>query len=306
MATRAHNVDAVMLAQRAAALAKRSIKGEAKASGLRLAVSMVDLTTLEGADTPGRVKAMCARALHPCPKAMSVPVPPVAAACIYPRLVPVAHAALAGSPVKVASVATAFPSGQSSLDIRLKETQAAVAAGADEIDMVNSRGLFLSGRSRDLMEEIRMIRQAARPAHLKVILETGELETPDNIRRAADLVLEAVGCDDEVDHGEIFLKTSTGKVSPAATPPSVLILLEAARAHFRATGIRVGVKPAGGIRTSKQALHMLVIVRETLGNAWLTPSLFRIGASSLLDDLVRQLIRTQEGRYASMDEVARS
>ena len=298
------HVDAVMLAQRAADLAKRSIKTSAKATGLRMAVQMLDLTTLEGADTPGRVKALCAKAMHPCPVPLVVPVKPVAAACVYPRLVPVAKAALEGTGVKIASVATAFPSGQSSLELRLRETQAAVQMGAHEIDMVISRGLFLSGRFSDVVDEIRMVREAAAGAHLKVILETGELETADNIRRAADLVLEAAAADDTVDHGEIFLKTSTGKVSPAATPVSVLILLEAARTHFRATGVRLGIKPAGGIRTAKQALHMLVMVRETLGPDWLSPDLFRIGASSLLDDLVRQLLRMEEGRYASMDEVA--
>lgn len=177
-------------------------------------------------------------------------------------------------------------------------------AGADEIDMVISRGLFLSGRYKDVVDEIRMVQDAACGAHLKVILETGELETADNIRRAADLVLEAAASDADLQHGAIFLKTSTGKVSPAATPSSVLVLLEAARAHYRATGVRLGIKPAGGIRTAKQALHMLVMVRETLGHAWLTPKLFRIGASSLLDDLVRQLLRLEDGRYMSMDEVA--
>jgi deoxyribose-phosphate aldolase len=170
--------------------------------------------------------------------------------------------------------------------------------------MVISRGLFLSGRYRDVVDEIRMVRDAAGGAHLKVILETGELETADNIRRGADLVLEAAASDADLQHGAIFLKTSTGKVSPAATPSSVLVLLEAARAHYRATGVRLGIKPAGGIRTAKQALHMLVMVRETLGQAWLTPTLFRIGASSLLDDLVRQLLRMEDGRYTSMDEVA--
>jgi deoxyribose-phosphate aldolase len=299
-----HPVDSVMLAQRAAELAKRSIKTSSKAHGLRLAVSMLDLTTLEGADTPGRVRALCARAIYPCPVALKAPVPMVAAACVYPRLVPVARTALGDSGVLVASVATAFPSGQSSLELRLRETEAAVVAGADEIDMVISRGLFLSGRYKDVVDEIRMVRDAACGAHLKVILETGELETADNIRRAADLVLEAAASDADLEHGAIFLKTSTGKVSPAATPSSVLVLLEAARAHYRATGVRLGIKPAGGIRTAKQALHMLVMVRETLGQAWLTPKLFRIGASSLLDDLVRQLLRMEDGRYTSMDEVA--
>jgi deoxyribose-phosphate aldolase len=297
-------VDSVMLAQRAAELAKRSIKTTSKAQGLRLAVSMLDLTTLEGADTPGRVRALCARAEHPCPVALKARVPMVAAVCVYPRLVPVAKTALGDSGVLVASVATAFPSGQSSLELRLRETEAAVQAGADEIDMVISRGLFLSGRYRDVVDEIRMVRDAAGGAHLKVILETGELETADNIRRGADLVLEAAASDADLQHGAIFLKTSTGKVSPAATPSSVLVLLEAARAHYRATGVRLGIKPAGGIRTAKQALHMLVMVRETLGQAWLTPTLFRIGASSLLDDLVRQLLRMEDGRYTSMDEVA--
>ena len=292
-----------MLQQRAAELAGRSIKSQAKAHALRLAVAMLDLTTLEGADTPGCVRALCARAISPCPIALQSPVPSVAAACVYPRLVPTAAAALAGTPVRVASVSTAFPSGQSSLELRLRETEAAVAAGAHEIDMVISRGLFLSGRFRDVVDEIRMVRDAAKPAHLKVILETGELETADNIRRAADLVLEAVAGETDIQHGDVFLKTSTGKVSPAATPVSVLVLLETARAHFRQTGIRLGVKPAGGIRTAKQALHLLVMVRETLGSDWLTPALFRIGASSLLDDLIRQLLKLENGRYTAMDEV---
>ncbi|MCH2135224.1 MAG: deoxyribose-phosphate aldolase [Phycisphaerales bacterium] len=296
-------VDAVMLQQRAAQLGRRSIKTTSKAAALQMAVSMLDLTTLEGADTPGQVRALCARAKAPCPRDLGIDVPPVAAACVYPRLVPAAVEALEGSPVRIASVATAFPSGQSSLDLRLKETQAAVGAGAHEIDMVISRGLFLSGRQRDVVDEIRMVRAAAGDAHLKVILETGELETADNIRRGADCVLEAVASESDLGHGEVFLKTSTGKVSPAATPSSVLILLEAARAHYRSTGIRLGVKPAGGIRRSKQALHLLVMVRETLGPHWLTPALFRIGASSLLDDLVRQLIKLRSGRYASLDEV---
>lgn len=293
-----------MLASRAASFTRRSIKGDSKRSGLRLAVSMLDLTTLEGADSPELARALAQRAMHPCPVRLDQPVPSVAAVCVYPRLVPVVREALAGSGVKTASVATSFPSGQAPLDARLAETDAAIAAGADEIDMVISRGAFLAGRFDEVAAEVRAVKEVCGDTHLKIILETGELSTPDNIRRCADLVIEAASQGCELADGEVFVKTSTGKISPAATMPSVLLLLEAVRDHFRATGVRIGVKPAGGIRKSKAALHMLVMVRETLGQAWLDPKLFRIGASSLLDDLVRQLLWTSRGHYAAMHDVA--
>ena len=299
-----HPVDAVMLASRAASFTRRSIKGDYKRSGLRLAVSMLDLTTLEGADSPELARALAQRAIHPCPVRLDQPVPSVAAVCVYPRLVPVVREALAGSGVKTASVATSFPSGQAPLDARLAETDAAIAAGADEIDMVISRGAFLSGRFDEVAAEVRAVKEVCGDTHLKIILETGELSTPDNIRRCADLVIEAASQGCELADGEVFVKTSTGKISPAATMQSVLLLLEAVRDHFRATGVRIGVKPAGGIRKSKAALHMLVMVRETLGQEWLDPKLFRIGASSLLDDLVRQLLWTSRGHYAAMHDVA--
>jgi deoxyribose-phosphate aldolase len=299
-----HPVDAVMLAHRAASFTRRSIKADSKRSGLRLAVSMLDLTTLEGADSPELARALAQRAMHPCPVRLDQPVPSVAAVCVYPRLVPVVREALAGSGVKTASVATSFPSGQTPLDARLAETDAAIAAGADEIDMVISRGAFLAGRFDEVAAEVRAVKEVCGDTHLKIILETGELSTPDNIRRCADLVIEAASQGCELADGEVFVKTSTGKISPAATMPSVLLLLEAVRDHFRATGVRIGVKPAGGIRKSKAALHMLVMVRETLGQAWLDPKLFRIGASSLLDDLVRQLLWTSRGHYAAMHDVA--
>ena len=299
-----HPVDAVMLASRAASFTRRSIKGDSKRSGLRLAVSMLDLTTLEGADSPELARALAQRAMHPCPVRLDQPVPSVAAVCVYPRLVPVVREALAGSGVKTASVATSFPSGQAPLDARLAETDAAIAAGADEIDMVISRGAFLAGRFDEVAAEVRAVKEVCGDTHLKIILETGELSTPDNIRRCADLVIEAASQGCELADGEVFVKTSTGKISPAATMPSVLLLLEAVRDHFRATGVRIGVKPAGGIRKSKAALHMLVMVRETLGQEWLDPKLFRIGASSLLDDLVRQLLWTSRGHYAAMHDVA--
>lgn len=283
---------------------KRSIKAESKRTGLRLAVSMLDLTTLEGADSPELARALSRRAIAPCPVPIDPPVPHVAAVCVYPRLVSVVREALVGSGVHVASVATGFPSGQAPLETRLQDTQAALAAGADEIDMVISRGAFLAGRFDEVAAEIRAVQEVCGDAHLKIILETGELETPDNIRRCADLVIEAATRDREISDGAVFVKTSTGKVSPAATMPSVLLLLESVREHFRSTGVRIGVKPAGGIRKAKAALHLLVMVRETVGQDWLDPRLFRIGASSLLDDLVRQLLWTSRGHYAAMHDVA--
>jgi deoxyribose-phosphate aldolase len=283
-------VDQVGAEARAATLATRSIKTSAKAWALDTAVSMVDLTTLEGQDTPGKVRAICAKARRPDPSDPSVP--PVAAVCVYPDLVPVAVAALDGSGVHVASVATAFPSGRASLDVKLADVREAVAAGADEIDMVIDRGAFLSGRYLQVFEEIAATRAACGDAHLKVILETGELVTYDNVRRASWLAMLA---------GGDFIKTSTGKVSPAATLPVTLVMLEAVRDFRERTGRRVGVKAAGGIRSSKDAIRYLVMVNETAGEEWLDPDLFRFGASSLLNDLLMQRSKLATGRYAGPD-----
>jgi len=288
--SRVPRVDQVGIEERAAALAKRSIKKVAKQVGIRLAISMIDLTTLEGKDSEGRVRQMCQKALRPLPGDPTVPH--VAAVCVYPNLVPAAKAALAGSGVRIASVATGFPAGLVPLPEKLEDARRAVALGADEIDMVIDRGAFLSGRYREVAAEIEAVKEVSRPAHLKVILETGELETYDNVRRASHLAMDA---------GADFIKTSTGKVQPAATPAVVLVMLEAIRDHYRMTGRRVGMKPAGGIKTSKQALHLLVLVKETLGDAWLTPDLFRLGASTLTNDLLMQLAKEASGRYQSED-----
>jgi deoxyribose-phosphate aldolase len=283
-------VDRVGADQRAAMLGTRSIKTTAKAQAIDLAISMVDLTTLEGADTPGKVRAMCAKAVHPDPADPSAPR--VAAVCVYPDLVAEAAAAVAGSGVKVAGVATAFPSGRSSLEVKVADTALAVAAGADEIDMVIDRGAFLAGDHLKVYEEIVAIKAACGPAHLKVILETGELATYDNVRRASWLAMLA---------GADFIKTSTGKVSPAATLPVTMIMLEAVRDHRDRTGRQVGVKPAGGIRTTKDAIKHLVLVHEIAGDDWLTPDWFRLGASSLLNDLLMQRQKLATGRYAGPD-----
>ena len=278
-----------------------------------MAVAMTDLTTLEGKDTPGKVRSLCRKAMQPSNGTPlpdgAPPLPPVAAICVYPELVEVARETLGDSGVRVASVATAFPSGQYPLSVRLEDVGMAVAAGADEIDMVISRGAFLAGRTDQVVEEIREIKAACGSAHLKIILETGELETLDNVRRASDLAIEAVvgmPGGDELEDGEVFIKTSTGKVSPAATMPVVLVMLEAIRESWFRNGIRIGMKPAGGIRTAKQALHYLVMVKETLDEAWLDPSLFRFGASSLLDDLVRQYAKQLNGRYMASYDVTRA
>jgi deoxyribose-phosphate aldolase len=289
-------VDKVALEERAASLGKRSIKKATKVAGIRLAISMCDLTTLEGKDSPGKVRQMCAKAVRPDPEDPSVPS--VAAVCVYPDLVREAKSALAGSGVKVASVSTAFPSGRSPLAVKLSDVRRAVAAGADEIDMVIDRGAFLAGNLRQVFDEVVATKDACRrpdgsAARLKVILETGELETYDNVRRASDLAIAA---------GADFIKTSTGKVQPAATPAVTLCMLEAIRDHWLASGEKIGMKPAGGIRTSKQALHYLVLVKETLGADWLTPDLFRFGASSLVNDLLMQLKKEQTGRYRSEEE----
>src|SRR5690606_34869585 len=285
-------VDQIGAEQRAAKLATRSIKTTAKAWAIDLAIRCVDLTTLEGADTPGKVRALCAKAQRPDPT--DPECPPVAAVCVYPALVPTAAAELAGSGIRVASVATAFPSGQAPLEVKVAETTAAVAAGADEIDMVINRGAFLAGRYRQVFDEITAVREAASGVHLKVILETGELATYDNVRRAAWLAMLA---------GADFIKTSTGKISPAATLPVALVMLEAVRDWYAMTGRLVGVKPAGGIRTTKDAIRHLVLVNETAGEQWLHPDRFRIGASTLLNDLLMQRRKLTTGHYDGPDYV---
>ncbi len=288
---RVGSVDAVALEARAAELAKRSIKRESKVFALELAIRMMDLTTLEGADTPGKVRAMCTKAMYPDPGEPSVPH--VAAVCVYPSLVPVARRALKGSSVKIASVATAFPSGQAPLAVKLADVRAAVEAGADEIDMVLDRGAFLSGRMGQVYEEVVAVKEECGNAHLKVILETGELGSYDAVRRAS-LVAIAGGAD--------FIKTSTGKVSPAATLPVTLCMLEVIRDVHDETGLVIGMKPAGGIRTAKQAVQYLCVLHETLGVDWMTPDLFRFGASSLLNDVLLQLRKQRTGIYRSPDE----
>jgi deoxyribose-phosphate aldolase len=288
--SRVPRVDAVGLEERAAALGKRSIKKESKRAGIALAISMIDLTTLEGKDSPGKVRQLCGKALHPLPGHPEVG--PVAAVCVYSNLVAVAKKALGDSAVRVASVATGFPAGLVPLAIKLEETRRAVEAGADEIDMVIDRGAFLAGEHERVFDEIAQVHDACGEAHLKVILETGELATYDHVRRASQLAIAA---------GADFIKTSTGKVAPAATPAVVLVMLEAIRDHFLDTGRRVGMKPAGGIRTTKQALQMLAIVKETLGDGWLVPELFRFGASTLTNDLLMQLAKEATGRYQSED-----
>jgi deoxyribose-phosphate aldolase len=297
-----------MLEQRAASFTKRSIKNESKRAGLQLAMSMLDLTTLEGKDSPEKVRAICRKAVCPYPNGEREPdsffVPSVAAVCVYPALVPVAKQVLAGSSVKVASVATGFPSGQYPLEVRLADVRDAVAAGADEIDMVINRGEFLAGRYDVVRDEIRQVKAACGFAHLKIILETGELETYDNIRRASDLAIDAASSTGPIHDGEVFIKTSTGKVVPAATMPATLVMLEAIRDHFFRTSVRIGMKPAGGIRSAKAALHYLVMVKETLGEDWLTPRLFRFGASTLANDLLRQLVRLTTGRYMASHDFA--
>jgi deoxyribose-phosphate aldolase len=285
-------VDRVGAEQRAAMLGTRSIKTTAKSWALDLAIRMVDLTTLEGADTPGKVRALCAKARRPDPGDPSCPS--VAAVCLYPSLIAEAAVQLKGSGVHLASVATAFPSGQAPLAVKLADTEAAVGDGADEIDMVINRGAFLSGRYLEVYEEIVAVKAACGGAHLKVILETGELVTYDNVRRASWLALLA---------GADFVKTSTGKVQPAATPPVTRVLLEAVRDFRAATGRLAGVKAAGGIRTAKDAVKYLVLVNETVGDEWLTPDLFRFGASTLLNDLLMQRSRMATGHYAGPDDV---
>lgn len=291
-------VDQVGAEERAATLASRSIKTTAKAYAIDLAISMIDLTTLEGQDTAGKVRALCAKGRRPDPTDPSTP--PVGAICVYPDLVGTARAALGpDSPVRVASVATAFPSGRSDLDAKLHDTRFAITEGADEVDMVIDRGAFLTGKYGKALDEIVAVKQTvdqtAEPGatpHLKVILETGELVTYDNVRRASWLAMLA---------GADFIKTSTGKVSPAATLPVTLVMLEAVRDFRLTAGRQVGVKPAGGIRTSKDAIRNLVLVNETAGDDWLSPEWFRIGASSLLNDLLMQRTKLRTGSYGGPD-----
>jgi deoxyribose-phosphate aldolase len=284
------SIDQVAVEARAGELAKRSIKKDAKLWALELAIRCCDLTTLEGQDTPGKVAALCSKAVRPDPTDPSIPS--VAAVCVYPNLVPVAKQRLEGTGVKVASVATAFPSGQSPLDVKLREVQDAVGFGADEIDMVIDRGAFLSGRYAQVYDEVVRVKEACGDAHLKVILEVSELGTYDNVRRAS-LLSMAAGAD--------FIKTSTGKLPGAATLPVHLVMLEAIRDVYEETGRRVGMKPAGGIRSSKNAIQYLVQVHETLGPGWLTPDLYRLGASSLLNDMLMQIRKERTGAYQSKD-----
>ena len=287
---RVGSVDEVGVEERAASLAKRSIKKDAKLYALELAIRMIDLTTLEGADTPGKVAALCSKAVRPDPSDPAIPS--VAAMCVYPNLVPTAVERLRGTGVKVASVATAFPSGQTPLEVKLREVEDVVAMGADEVDMVIDRGAFLAGRYAKVYDEIVRVKDACGGSHLKVILEVAELGTYDNVRRASILAMAA---------GADFVKTSTGKLTGAATLPVTLVMLEAIRDVYEQTGRRVGMKPAGGIRQSKQAVHHLVQLHETLGPEWLTPDLYRLGASSLLNDVLMQIRKERTGRYQSPD-----
>ncbi|MFM2270440.1 MAG: hypothetical protein RIS01_469 [Actinomycetota bacterium] len=289
-------VDQVGADARAAMLATRSIKTSSKAWAIDMAISMVDLTTLEGADTPGKVKALCAKAVRPDPTDLTVPS--VGAICVYNDMVKIAREELdliGGRKIPVAAVSTAFPSGRASIEVKKQDTQDALNAGASEIDMVIDRGAFLSGKIGKVFEEIRIIKDlCGKKAHLKVIFETGELVTYDNVRKASYLAMLA---------GADFIKTSTGKVNPAATAPVVLVMLEAVRDYFALTGSKIGVKPAGGIKTTKDAIKQLVLVNETAGSDWLNPSLFRIGASSLLNDLLMQRMKLRTGHYASANYV---
>lgn len=281
-------IDQTGVEEKVARFTKRSIKGPSKMQGLRMALNMIDLTTLEGKDTPGKVKQLCYKAIH---LHDAIPgLPTVAAVCVYPSMVKVAKKALEGSAIKVASVATAFPSGQSTRQIKLTETRFAVTEGADEIDMVISRGKFLAGEYNFVFDEIAAIKEACENTRLKVILETGELGTLDQVRRASEIAMAA---------GADFIKTSTGKIQPAATMPVTLVMLEAIRDYYYKTGIMIGMKPAGGISKSKLALHYLVMVKETLGEAWLNNHWFRFGASSLANDVLMQIAKETNGGYQS-------
>jgi deoxyribose-phosphate aldolase len=283
-------IDNVGVEERVSRLNKRSIKKESKVQALKLALSMIDLTTLEGKDSPGKVIQLCKKAKQPHPSMLNLPT--VAAVCVYPSMVGIAKKELKGTDINVASVATAFPSGQAPLSMRLEDTKFAVSEGADEIDMVISRGAFLKGDFELVFDEIAAVKEACGDAHLKVILETGELHTYENVRKASDLAMHA---------GADFIKTSTGKMSPAATQPVTLVMLEAIRDFYYETDKMIGMKPAGGIRTAKQAIQYLVIVKETLGAAWLNNEYFRFGASSLTNDLLMQIVKQDTGNYQSLD-----
>lgn len=283
-------IDQVGVEERIARLNSRSIKKASKVAGLKLALNMIDLTTLEGKDTAGKVRQMCYKAQHP--HDMLTGLPTVAAVCVYPTFVKLAKKELGNSGVKVASVATAFPSGQSTHGVKITDTKFAVDNGADEVDMVISRGEFLSGNYNFVFDEIAAVKEACGPARLKVILETGELSTLDNVRRASEIAMRA---------GADFIKTSTGKIQPAATQPVTLVMLEAIRDYYYETGTMIGMKPAGGISTAKVALQYLVMVRETLGNAWLNNHWFRFGASSLTNDILMQLAKEASGVYQGPD-----
>ena len=287
-------VDQTGVEERVSRFQKRSIKNEAKRQGLHMTLNMIDLTTLEGKDTEGKVRQMCYKAAHLHDALPGLPT--VAAVCVYPNHVATAVNALRGTGIKVASVATAFPSGNSSAEIKLADTRIAVDAGADEVDMVISRGRFLQGDHGFVFDEIATIKEACGKARLKVILETGELCTLDNVRQASFIAMEA---------GADFIKTSTGKISPAATMPVTLVMLEAIRDFYYETGKMVGMKPAGGISKSKLALHYLVMVKETLGDAWLTNEWFRFGASSLANDVLMQLAKMEDGRYQGLEYFSR-
>ena len=284
------HIDQVGIEERASRFTKRSIKNETKINGLKLALNMIDLTTLEGKDTDGKVKQLCYKALHLHDTYPGLPT--VAAICVYPSMVKVAKKALAGSGVKVASVATAFPSGQAPRDVKIRDTKYAVANGADEVDMVISRGKFLQGEYDFVFDEIAAVKEACGSARLKVILETGELVTYDKVRRASDIAMYA---------GADFIKTSTGKISPAATMPVTLVMLEAIRDFYYKTGKRIAMKPAGGISKAKLALHYLVMLNEVLGEEWMNNHWFRFGASSLANDILMQLVKQKSGVYQSAD-----
>ena len=283
-------IDAVGIQERVARIRTRSIKKDSKLQALELALRMMDLTTLEGSDSEGKVRQLCNKAMHPYTELPDTPS--VAAVCVYPNRVALAKSILKDSSISIASVATAFPSGMSSLQIKLDDVRYAVSEGADEIDMVISRGAFLSGQYAKVYDEIAQIKEACESAHLKVILETGELGSLENVRMASDLAMKA---------GADFIKTSTGKIAPAATMPVVLVMLHAIRDYYYSTGVKIGMKPAGGIRSSKQAIQYLVMVKETLGNDWLDPSLFRFGASSLANDVLMQWVKEKTGRYQSLN-----
>jgi deoxyribose-phosphate aldolase len=283
-------IDKVGVEERVARLNSRSIKKDSKIQALTLALSMVDLTTLAGKDTPGKVIQLCQKAKQPY--AALPELPHVAAVCVYPNMVSTATKALRGTEINIASVATSFPSGMSPLETKLEETRKVVEDGADEVDMVISRGEFLKGNYSYVFDEIAAVKEACGEAHLKVILETGELQTYENVRKASDLAMHA---------GADFIKTSTGKVKPAATQPVTLVMLEAIRDYYYDTGRMVGMKPAGGIRKAKQAIQYLVLVKETLGTDWLTPKYFRFGASSLTNDLLMQIVKQKTGVYQSPD-----